>query len=89
MQAFFAVHSKMKFLDNIQAGHIYLHVGDNVTPSGKGDASPKRNGPNAPIPAAGKFLLHFDFAFLFDWRLLKVREEKLFVTTCYLFLLKI
>ena len=70
----------MKFLDNIQAaGHIYLHVGDNAAPSGNSDASPKRNVPNVSIPAAGKFLLYIDFAFLFDWRLCQREEKKNFL----------
>ena len=47
----------MKFLDNIQAGHINLHVRDNVAPSGRGDVPPERNDSNVTIPAAGKVVV--------------------------------
>ena len=47
----------MKILDNIQAGHIHLHVGDNVALSGRGDVPPEKNEPGVPIRAAGKIVV--------------------------------
>ena len=62
------MHLKIKFLDNTQAEHINLHVGDNVAPSGRGDVPPERNDPNVAIPAAGKVIVIFRLRNLFGWR---------------------
>ena len=59
----------MKILHDIQAGHIHLHVGDNVAPSGRGVAPPKKTTPVFLFVARIRLLLYVDLAFLFDWRL--------------------